>query len=319
MMLVHDAQFESVRTKQTTVVRVTSGRHMVRSDPNSDGVFQQALHLTVEQGTQTIDIDLLNSFGSILASLELRPLEDVLNRSVDRSEHTFVMESHQKGILNPKIKLTMVVDDLEIDESDAVCVATDVDNLVRMHLAKAKREQASSGEDTSEIGVLQKACQGPLERFQGLGSTCQLWVSVLGPPASRRWALGLWRDREAFTAGKEPMEEIDLLKLKTVQADPARHHVFFLQYYDENRVRQSCGFRRTDRGRDVWVECIYLLVQKVHELRDASKQQSMRRKSMSRKGTCSSTTSGEFRNLERPSASTDRRESYSARNSSKEK
>jgi len=317
MMLVHDAHFESIRTKQTTVVRVTAGRHMVRSDPNSDGVFQQPLHLTVEQGTQTIDIELLNSFGSILASLELRPMEDVLNKSADRPEQTFIMESHQKGILNPKIKLTMVVDDPEDDENGAVRGNTDADNLVRMQLAKAKRQQAALGEDTSELGVLKQACQGPLERFEGLGNTSNLWVSVLGPPTSRRWVIGFWSDREAFVAGKEPLEEIDLLKLKTVQADPARHHVFFLQYYDENRVRQSCGFRRTDRARDVWVECIYLLVQKVHDLRDESKRQSMRRKS--RKAN-SSTNGGEFRSLEAlGSALTGRSETCSGRSSSKEK
>merc|ERR1719409_1554855 len=48
MMLVHEAMFERREAKLTTVVRVTAGLHSVRTDPNSNGIFQQPLHITVE-------------------------------------------------------------------------------------------------------------------------------------------------------------------------------------------------------------------------------------------------------------------------------
>lgn len=265
MMLVHEAQFERKEAKMTTVVRVTAGAHSVRTDPNSNGIFQQPLHITVEQGTDVICVDLLDSSGRVLAQLALNTVEDILT-GTHRPEQVIAMKQRGKGARNPKIKLTMVVEQEGDCEAGILPGASsDVDNLVRLQLAKAR----SGGKPMSEMEILKESCAGPLELFEGLGKTSNVYLSVLGPPSSRRWVLGLWGDEHDFRNKRHPMAEIDLLRIQSVQADPTRHHVFVLNYFDEARVRQAYTFRRIDRARDVWVEIIHLLVQKVHDNRRA--------------------------------------------------
>merc|ERR1719316_1219782 len=78
MMLVHEAMFERKEVKLTTVVRVTAGLHSVRTDPNSNGIFQQPLHITVEQGTDQVVVDLMNMQGATLATLTLDVVDQIL-------------------------------------------------------------------------------------------------------------------------------------------------------------------------------------------------------------------------------------------------
>jgi len=273
MMLVHEAIFERREAKFTTVVKVTAGRHHVSTDPNSNGIFQQPLQITVEQGTDTIVVDLMDSSERILASLVLNIVEDVLNNKGNRPEQIYNMKQKNKGIRNPKIKLTMVIQqDEDVEKGLLAGASSDVDNLVRLQLAKARGAgQYLPGEGLSEMDVLKEACAGPLELFEGLGKTSNVWVSVLGPPKARRWVLGIYADKHDFDMKRKPVQEIDLLRVESVQADHTRHHVFVLNYYDESRVRTACTFRRSDRARDVWVEIIRLLVQKVHDTRKAGK------------------------------------------------
>lgn len=277
MLIVHEALFEKSVAKLSTIVQVTAGRHQVCTDANSNGIFQQPLDIMVEQGTQHILVDLMDSNKRVLATLTLNTVEDVVNPSVLRPEaqHSpivFAMKQKSKTTRNPKIKLTMVVqqgDDIEKGSLGLSSGAsTDVDHLVRMQLAKAKQEGGGKG----ELDILMTACAGPLELFQGLGQTRSVWVSVVGPPFSRRWVMGIWDHKHDFDAKKRPIQEIDLLRIQSVQADLARHHVFVLTHFDETRVRQMMTFRRMDRARDVWVEIIHLLVEKVHEKRKARQE-----------------------------------------------
>merc|ERR1719456_1735554 len=200
-------------------------------------------------------------------------MEDVLGPVDHRPEQMFTMKQKNKGARNPKIKLTMVVEkESDVEKALVPGASSDLDDLVRMQLAKARAGGKLGVGDASEMDVLAQACSGPLELFEGLGKTSNVWVSVLGPPASRRWLLGIWADKYDFDHKRQPMQEIDLLRIQSVQADPTRHHVFVLNYFDDSRVRQACTFRRMDRARDVWVEIIHILVQKVHDKRQRAKE-----------------------------------------------
>merc|ERR1719162_1174972 len=140
------------------------------------------------------------------------------------------MRQKDKRLRNPRIKLTMAVQQEEDLEKGLLAgVSSDVDDLVRLQLAKARGEgKLLHGEGMSEFEVLRQACAGPLELFEGLGKTSTIYVAVLGPPISRRWVFGIWPDK----------------------------HVFVINYFDDSRVRQTFIFRRTDRARDVWVEIL---------------------------------------------------------------
>jgi len=206
MMLVHEAMFERKEVKLTTVVRVTAGLHSVRTDPNSNGIFQQPLHITVEQGTNQVYVDLMDTRGRVLATLTLETVEDILAEKKPRPEMVYPMKQRNKGVRNPKMKLTMVVSTgTDLEGGLIAGVSSDVDILVRQQLRKAKEEgKAPHGEGLSEMEVLKQACAGPLEIFEGLGKTSSVHVAILGPPISRRYVLGIWDDKHDFDAKKHP-------------------------------------------------------------------------------------------------------------------
>jgi hypothetical protein len=272
-ILVHEAMFEKKESKLTTMVRVTAGPHEVKTDTNSNGIFQQPLNVTVEQGAHTIMVDLLDSHERMLASLPLDTMEHVLGPSGMQSEMIYNMKPKGKGIRNPKIKLTMICSSAVDEESVLLSgVSTEVDIFMRQQKHKAEQEgRADAG--MSEIDLLKDGCSGPLELFEGLGKTANVYAAVLGPPVSRRWALGIWSDKHKYDAKSKAIQEVDLLKVKSVQADPSRHHVFVVNYVDESRHRQSLTFRRIDRARDVWVEMLHVLVRKVHDAKEATRQE----------------------------------------------
>jgi hypothetical protein len=275
MVLVHEVAFERKESKLPTVVRLTAGLHAVKTDPNSNGIFQQPLIISVEQGTQFINVDLLDMHDRALATLQLDVVDHLFGARIPQPEMVYTMKQKGKGIRNPKCKLTMVVsnaDDAEQGLMTGTGPQSDVDILVRQQLKKAKEEGKGvkgreEGEQLSEMEILKQACAGPLELFEGLGKTCNVYVAVLGPPTSRRWVLGIWHDKRDFDSKRYAMQEIDMLKIQCVQGDPTRHHVFQVQCYDESRVRKTLTFRRIDRARDVWVEILTRLVQQAHDSR----------------------------------------------------
>merc|ERR1719215_944552 len=170
------------------------------------------------------------------------------------------------NIRNPRVKLTMVVESDGDPETGLLSDsrAPDIDFLVRQQLRKAKTNIGSK-KNVSELDVLKDACAGPLEIFEGLGDTVQVYVAVIGTPISRRWILGVWNDQEDYIAKRQPRQEIDLMRIQSIQADPMRNHVFVVHCLDETRVQKSLTIRRVDRNRDVWVEILRLLVMKARE------------------------------------------------------
>lgn len=265
MVLVHEAIFET-KNKMQTIVQVTAGTHTVKTDA-SHGVFQQPLHLTVEQGTENVIVDLLDTRSRVLATATFNIMTQILPEDALAQEHVYAMQQKSKGISKPRVRLSMVVQTEEdLEKGLLTDLNSDVDILVRQQLKKANSEALADGEDDlSEMEILKKACAGPLELFEGLGKTHNVYAAVVGPPQSRRWALGIWRTQKDYDNGKHPMQEIDLLKVETVQGDPTRHHVFVINCFDKSRVRKSLTFRRIERARDVWVEIIHLLVMRCRE------------------------------------------------------
>lgn len=269
MVLVHEAIFEktvAAVAKLTTIVRLTAGNHVVKTESSSNSIFQQPLHVLVEQGTKKVVVDLLDGSSRVLASLMLDPAQDIIGVKRHEGDKLYKMKIRDKRIRSPKIKLSIVVStDPDMEQGLLSDMNSDVDILVRQQFLKC-------GQGLSEMEVLKQSCAGPLELFEGLGTTTNIWVAVQGPPTSRKWMLGIWSDRHSFDSKKAAFQEVDLLKIQSVQADPIRNHIFVINYYDESRVQQSMHFRRVDRARDVWVEIFHLLVQRAHDSRRAMKR-----------------------------------------------
>jgi len=269
---VHEVISDGGKEKMTTAVRVVAGSHHVKTDDSSNGIFQQPLHIFVEQGCKTIQVEWVDSSGRVLGVKSLDVKNDVLATAGLGEERFYSMKKKAKNVLNPRIKLTLGVStDQDADQCIAGC-SNDLGDLVRLQLAKARGAgQLTQGDDLSEIQLLKQACAGPLEVFEGLGQTHSMYAAMVGPPTSRRWFLGLWQDKTTFESGDHPNTEVDLMRIESVQADPTRHHVFIVNYYDACRVRRILTFRRVDRARDVWVEMLRLMVQQVRDMHDSRK------------------------------------------------
>merc|ERR1719389_1195664 len=116
------------------------------------------------------------------------------------------MKQKGKGIRNPKIKLTLTPQqEKDVEKGLVSNASSDLDDLLRFQLAKARKDGRG---DASEMQVLMQACAGPLELFEGLGKTSNVYVAVLGPPHSKRWILGIWNDKKDFDAKRPPKQEV---------------------------------------------------------------------------------------------------------------
>lgn len=273
MVLVHEAMYTASASKQTTMVRVTAGQQTVETDTSSKGNFQQPLTIFVEQGAATIVIDLCDDSKRVMAKLTLDTMKDILKAEHQTiSEKVFTMKQSSKGVMNPRVKLTMAVssgDDLEAPLLSGC--SQEVDWLMRQEMRKTAHPV---GKQATELEMITHGCHGPLDLFSGLGKTDTVHVAVHGPPQSKHWSFCVYQDEHDAGQKAHALYEVDLLKVQSVQPDPGRTNVFVVTYYSKDsgaRSSQKLVFRRIDRARDVWVEMLQLLVTKVHEERAAKK------------------------------------------------
>lgn len=286
MILVHEASFTQgkdkkmklavpVHSKLTTFARITAGVQTVETDHNSKGIFQQPLTIFVEQGTSEIVIDLLNDRSKVLATLKLDPVVDILQAKVLPNEQLFNMKQKSKDALTPKIRLSIVLDagdDMEAGLLAGSNLDTETNWLVRQQIQKAKAHcDTDKDGNLSDLDVLMKSCTGPLDLFEGLGNAETVYVGIIGPPLQRKHVLGLWSSEREFEIKSKPLKEVEMLRVRSVQADPKRTNVFLISYFDKERVSQRLNFRRIDRARDVWVQTLQLLVKMLHEEKKKAK------------------------------------------------
>jgi len=275
MILVHKVTFTS-SSKVETYVKVRAGEHIVHTDPDPGGLFQQALCVFVEQGTQQVKCELMNTSDKVLADLKMDVMKEILGGEsgipTKVMEKMFVMKQKNKHVLNPRIQLTFSPEGPGEEEKallQGLNASSETEWMIRRELAKVTEEQGAGtikpGEEGYEIALLAKGCFGPLEQFGTLGSKHPIYVGVLGPPRRKKFSLHIWGSEREYQQDKPPNECIDLLRVSAVAPDPGRPDVFLLSYIDKDTNHQKATFNRTDRGRDAWVELLQILVTKIHE------------------------------------------------------
>jgi hypothetical protein len=285
MVLVHEVQFDDETSPKSpkrkgndekTSVRLTAGRHKVQTDRASRGQYQQPLCLFVEQGCASVNAELLDQSGNVIARLQIDIMASILCDPPPGPEQAFPMKIHSKKIRSATLILTMVATSEVDEEAGLVEQAVDTNWLVQHQLRKAKEEAGgeSEGGYRSDMDVMKLACSGPLEMFEHLGKAFQVYLAILGPPASRRWVLGIWNSEAEFTEKKRAMKEVDLMRVQCVQADPTRPNVFILVYVNEHRVSSRLMFKRVDRARDVWVDLLRMVITKARDLRQDQRRTS---------------------------------------------
>lgn len=279
-VVAHEALYTASTHKLSTHVRLSAGRQKVSTDPSSKGIFQQPLSLLVEQGTDTILVELMDSGSRILANLKFDVAQDILNNKEAIREKVFVMKQKNKGLINPRIKLTIRKESTFEEEGLLASVMTSAspatNMLLRDQLQKEVSRSQEDGRPLSELELLARSCAGRLELFGDWGKIVSVFVAVLGPPQQKKHVLGVWEDQLQYQKGVRPKNEIDLMKVLSVQPDPARPEVFLVNSVKADKTRTLSTFRRVDRSRDVWVEMISLLIKKLREEKETKKKPARR-------------------------------------------
>lgn len=267
MMLIHEVFYDQKLEKVTTSVRVTAGDHKVKTDTSSQGIFQQPLTVFVEQGTGEILIDLLDSREKVLSQIKLDPEKDLLSKQNGKEdtlvEKVYIMKQKGKGVTNPKVKMTVVFD-AEDEVESGLLSGLGLSSSTEFQMKQQLKKSGGASKGMSETQVLAQACNGPLDMFSGMGNAETIYASVVGPPHQKKYSFNVWPTKQAMDKKQAPAEEVDLLKVKSIQGDPARGNVFTVNYFDSNRVVHTMSFRRIDRAREVWIEMLQLLIKKVH-------------------------------------------------------
>lgn len=265
---IHEATHQN-KSNGATSVAVRAGNFEVETDSSTHSNFQQSFVLTVEQGTDSILVELLDSGKRKMATLKLDPIKDILRYPDGVSQKTYTMKTKQKGVGAARIMLTIKTEKPGDEERGLLTThdgkphALEVEFALREQLRKVDYDENTSAGD--QLFALAGACTGPVDYFSYFGVATPGVLAVLGPPHRRRWTLGFWQDPAELSRPGDV--EVDLMRISSVQEDPGRSEVFVISYADQNRVESRLLFRRTDRARDVWVHLLTMHISGVREMR----------------------------------------------------
>lgn len=273
MVIVHDANFTAT-SKKTTMIRVTAGRQQIKTNESPKGIYQEPLQIFIEQGTQFLVVDLLES-RTILAQIKIDVMTGVLKAGAI-IERQYSLAPKVKGISNPRVKLTMHTGndtDSEKGLLQDMNLSRESEMLLQQALLKDKdRGGASRNSETplNPAQALAMGIKGNLEMFAALGTHTKVYVAMLGPPAQKKFIFAVFEDEKTYSKGGKPTMEVELMKILSVQEDPSRPDVFLVNYVDSRKNRERLSFRRVDLPTSTWVELITKLIKLIRDEREAA-------------------------------------------------
>jgi len=273
MVMVHDANFTAT-SRKTTKVRITAGRQQIETNDNAKGIFQEPLQLAVEQGTQHIVVDLMES-RTVMAQIKIDVMTEILQGG-KIIEKEYSLKPKIKQLSNPRVKLSFhagkdadvekgLLSDMNLTKESAM--------ILQQSLLKGKDRAGPSGataEPLNPAQALAMGIKGNLEMFGTLGTCTKVYVAVSGPPATKKYIFSVFDDEKSHLKGEKPKLEVELMKILSVQEDPGRPDVFLVNYVDSRKNRERLSFRRLDLPTATWVELITKLIRLIREEREAS-------------------------------------------------
>jgi len=275
--VVKTAKFVSV-DKIETCVKLTAGGFTVQTFADSSGTFHEVLSLFIAQGTEDVEVELLEHWnGRVLAKSRLDVGRDIFEKCgcgryfsgdsgvpVDR---TLFLKPEQNRVAQPKVDVSIQMhsesegnDDLHID-MEGISPETQV--LVKMQLSSAAGPKPST-----EIEAFVRAFAGPVEEIGMFGWNSKRYLGVLGPPSAKKYVLCKWDSEEEGKDGRPPKVEISLLRIVGVQPDPRVPKGFLVNHVTKDKSRHQEQFSATERSRDVWVELLSAIIERVRKERN---------------------------------------------------
>jgi len=268
LLVVHDVSFEYAKQKFSTEVRVRAGEHTVQTSESANMSFQQPFSIYVEQGTKTVNVELIDkSRQRVISVLDLDIQKDVLPSFSDPvSQKLYTMVQKNKAVINPRIRLSIEIEDSQAVEAGLL-------SGVEERGDEAAYDAMGTIADTPEQQRLVNCLQGTVQLVDRPTEET-VFLAVVGPPHNKRYFLTLWKDEQAFVDGESFEDRVDLLKVLSVQASRRGQHIFEVNYARESASdKRQLLFASMDRHRDEWTEPLIELIQARHEAK-AQKRQS---------------------------------------------
>lgn len=289
MVIVHDATFTAT-SRKTTRIELCAGDHKISTSDTNKGIYQEALQMEIEQGSTHLVVRLMD-YQTELAVAKLDIVQVILKNSAPILEQEFTMKPKQKGITNPKVRLTMrlekdgdqeksLLSDMNLSkESEMLLQQALHRNAAQSGASLMKRGSMSnldaasaSNEPAKPLSALQTLVQGlkgNLDMFGTLGKSSRVWVEIQGPPLMKKYQLCIFPDSKESSRSTKPSQEVDVLKILSVQEDPGRSDVFIVNYMTNNKVKERLSFQRLDLPAQTWVELLTKLIKLVREERES--------------------------------------------------
>lgn len=268
LLVVHDASFEYAKKKFNTEVRVKAGEHSVVTSESSNGSFQQPFSIFVEQGARAVRVELVDtSRQRVVSVVDLDITKDILAAFRDPvSAKLYTMTQKNKAVINPRIRLSIEVEDSEAVEAGLLPGKQEDEN-------DFANEPMATVADTPEQQRMVNSLQGLAERYDGQEDET-VFLAMVGPPHYKRYFLTVWKDEQSFLEGRNYDDKVDLLKVRSVQPSSRGEHIFEVNYAKESaQDKRQMLFGSLDRPRDAWTEPLIALIEARHEAK-ASKRQS---------------------------------------------
>jgi hypothetical protein len=250
-------------------IRIRAGDQVVQTDDSKTGRFQNAVSILVEQGTEFLEFEFIDTYNNkVMAVMKMDPAE-AHNPKEQIHQKTYTMKQKGKGIVNPRIKISVIN---ESDEEASLfegmgAKGMAMSNETRLLLAKsAKTKDVDEEAPMSEVDMLVKVCAGPVETFGSWGGVSSKYLNVVGPPQQKKYELCVWDSlSDSQKPGATPSKVVPVLRITGVNADPTQSDIFRVQYVDNEKVPKRLVIRRVDRSRDAWTELIQSIVTLVRE------------------------------------------------------
>lgn len=260
-------------------IRIRAGDQVVQTDESKTGRFQNAVSILVEQGTEFLEIEFIDTYNNKVMALLKLEANQVHNPKESIHQKTYIMKQKGKGIVNPRIKISVIN---ESDEEASLfegmgAQSMAMSNETRVLLAKTAKSK-DEGEDApkSELEMLCKVCAGPVETFGSWGGVSSKYLNVVGPPQQKKYELCVWDSlSDSQKPGATPTKQVPMLRITGVNADPTQGDIFRIQYVDNEKVPKRLVIRRVDRSRDAWTELIQSIVTLVREQKSDKRQKRM--------------------------------------------
>lgn len=199
MVIVHEASYVST-TRRTTSIRLTAGREQVQTNVSAKGIFQEALEITIEQGTSTLAVELMEG-KTIIASFKIPVLQSILSAGpVREKEHT--MQSKVKGLNSPIVKLTMSTHkESDVEKGILTDMNLSKETQILLHQALVKESSMKPSATSSSAGspdkkviempkspieAIAQGLRGNIEMLGSMGGVTTVYGAVSGPPAQKK-------------------------------------------------------------------------------------------------------------------------------------